>query len=170
MVQNKGHNCADGTAVTAVAKLGGAQPSGSRDSATPKPELAEFVPKLGPLGSSSARACSMNSASATAVVKSPGEDRPPESVMCNGTSESASAESAGDEGEAGSLWSRTLGTTSADTTTAAKLVGEAMPAEFVMCSATSEPEIEESRDEELTLLEQEELQELWELARNGWLV
>ena len=111
----------------------------------------------------------LSSAGATAVAKS-GESRPLESVMCSDTSESAPAESAGDEDEAGSLWSRTMGTTSVDATTAEKPAGEAMPPEFVMCSARSDLELEESCDEELTHLEQEELRQLQELARNGRLV
>ena len=45
-----------------------------------------------------------------------------------------------------------------------------MPPEFVMYCATSESELEESSDEELTLLEQEELRQLGELVRNGRLM
>ena len=139
----------------------------ARYGATTDSELTVPIGEAGTSWSKATGTTSADDTEVTAVAKPAGEDRPPESVMCSGTSESAPAESAGDEDEAGSLWSRTIGTTSADATTAAKSVGEAMPPEFVMYCATSESELEESSDEELTLLEQEELRQLRELVRNG---
>ena len=62
----------------------------------------------------------MNSAGATAVMKSAGEARPLGFVMCSGTSESESerTKSSGDEDEAGSSWPRASCTTSTAATAA----------------------------------------------------
>ena len=88
--------------MTAVAKSAGEDrpPGLAKYSATSEPELAKFVLKLSPLGSSWARANGKNNAGATAVVRSVGEAWPPEFMMCSGMSGLALTESSGDEDEA----------------------------------------------------------------------
>ena len=94
------------------------------------------------------RAGGRDSAGATGVVKSVGEDRPPGSVECSDTAESESelAESPGDEDGTESSWPRANCTTSASPS--AKYVDGAPPLGIAKCSATTESVLAVSSDED----------------------
>ena len=87
----------------------------------------------------------MNSAGATAVVKSAGEAGPREFVMWSDMSESESelAESSDEESshETGPLWPTSCTSSTAATATVAESVGEDRPPGFAKCSATTESDL-----------------------------
>ena len=105
------------------------------------------------------RAGGRDSAGATGVVKSVGEDRPPGSVECSGTAESESelAESPADEDGTGSSWPRANGTTR-------KYVDGAPPLGLAQCSATTESVLAVSSDEEAS----DETGPPWSRASGTW--
>ena len=88
----------------------------------------------------------MDSAAATAGVKSAGKARPPRIAKQSGTTERELAESS-DEG--GPCWSRAYGNSAADASAAAKSAGESRSSRIVKYSVTSESESELADDLEL---------------------
>ena len=82
----------------------------------------------------------MDSAAATAAVKSAGKARPPRLAKQSATTEPELAESSD---EAGPFWSK-ANVNSAAATVAVKSAGEAQPSSIAKQSATTEPELVQS--------------------------